>query len=384
LSSGNESDGSDNLDLGPEPTSVMTAKQAAESILSWAKTNHLLSKGPVEDAIEDDAADLELLPQQLFESQTVKAVLRKRSINLVIYSEAERKVTIFTQGRLTKGERKIMPFHAAHGVKVEYKLGGIATVRGGEPSPDVNFPFSLHNGLVCCGSSIHPVNCLGAGTFGAIVKDEHGTLFGLTNNHVSGACNCAAPGLPILCPGPIDANEDSISPFTIGRHIRLLPINEGIPENININVNSDAAIFQIEDAQLISSMQGDRYDTPASVAEPFGGMRVEKFGRTTGFTAGFVGGAVGAPIGVHYAIREYGINKTVYFADAVVVETDNGSAFSKAGDSGSLVVGYNAEGERQAVGLVFAGDVARGLSFILPLPSILQQLGVELVYGHNV
>jgi len=377
---------SDDVELELEPESApatTTAREAAESVLSWAKQNHLLAKGPVEDSIEDDS-DIEMLPQQMFEAQTVKAVLRKRAINLVAFNEAERKVIIYTQARLTKGERKILPFHIGDGVKVEYALGGTAQVKGSPPTPDVYLPYTLHNGAICCGSSIHPVNCLGAGTFGAIVRDAVGKVYGLTNNHVSGACNCAAPGLPILCPGPIDANEDSISPFTIGRHVRLLPINEGIPENIDISANCDVALFEIEDLSQISSMQGDRYDTPEIVADPIGGMVVEKFGRTTGFTSGRVSGMVAAPIGVGYTIREYGINKTVFFEDAVIVEGENGQPFSKGGDSGSLVVGYAADGTRSAVGLVFAGNEQRGLSFILPLPSILHKLGVEMVYGHNV
>lgn len=371
------------LNLGAEAVPVTSAKEAAEGILVWAKQNHLFAKGPVEDSIEEEEAEFEMPPQQLFEAQTVKAVLKRRAINLVAYNETERKVVIFTQARLTKAERKIMPFHAAQGIKVDYMVGGTATVRGGTPSPDGAYPYSLHEGRICCGSSIHPVNCLGAGTFGALVRDADGKMYGLTNNHVSGACNCAAPGLPILCPGPIDANEDSISPFTIGRHTRLLPINEGIPENIDISRNWDAALFEIEDPSQICSRQGEHCDTPPTVAEPTGGMRVEKVGRTTGLTYGTVIGVSGSPLPVGYNIKEYGVSKTVFFEEAMIVQGDNGAPFSKGGDSGSLVMGYDADGNRHAVGLVFAGNEARGLSFILPLPTILNQLEVELVYGHN-
>lgn len=360
------------------------AKNAAESVLAWAKQNHLLAKGPVEDSVEEDETDLELLPQNLFESQSVKAVLKKRAINLVAYSEAEKKVIIFTQAKLTKAEREKMPFQVSPGVTLSYAIGGVASVRGGVPQPDQHYPYSLHNSLVACGSSVHPVNCLGAGTFGAIVKDSSGKLFGLSNNHVSAACNCAAPGLPILCPGPIDANEDSISPFTIGRHTRLLPINDGIPENINVGLNWDAAIFELEDPNLVSSMQASAFDTPSDVADPVGGMLVEKVGRTTGRTSGVLLGVAASPLGVAYNIKEYGINKTVYFEEAWIVQGAHGAMFSRPGDSGSLVVGLHPDGTRKAVGLVFAGNEARGQSFILPLRPILQQLGVELVYGHNV
>ena len=62
----------------------------------------------------------------------------------------------------------------------------------------------------------------------------------------------------------------------------------------------------------------------------------------------------------------------------------NGEPFSKAGDSGSLVVGYDEEGVRHAVGLIFAGNEARGQSFMVSLQVVLQNLGVELVSGLNV
>jgi hypothetical protein len=130
-------------------------------------------------------------------------------------------------------------------------------------------------------------------------------------------------------------------------------------------------------------MQGEQYDTPADLADPYGGLTVEKHGRTTGFTTGVITGVVAAPIPVGYAIKEYGISKTVYFNDVWIAESLPGTYFSRAGDSGSLVVGVWPDGSRKAVGLIFAGN-ERGQSFILPLPSIVNQLGVELVYGHNV
>jgi hypothetical protein len=47
-------------------------------------------------------------------------------------------------------------------------------------------------------------------------------------------------------------------------------------------------------------------------------------------------------------------------------------------------MGYSDDGSRAAVGIVFAGDEAKGLSFILPLPNLLARLSVTLVSGHNV
>jgi hypothetical protein len=100
----------------------------------------------------------------------VKAVLQKRAINLVAFNEAEKKVIVYTHGRLANPERKMMPFQFTAGVRVDYAVGGTAQVRGNAPPPDTFAPYSLHEGRICCGSSIHPVTCMSAGTLGAIVS----------------------------------------------------------------------------------------------------------------------------------------------------------------------------------------------------------------------
>ncbi|MGQ2186038.1 hypothetical protein ACT4MK_22170 [Bradyrhizobium barranii] len=366
----------------PEIGNVPSAKDVAENILAWAKKHRMLQKSPVDEAIESDEVDKNFIPQRMFSQAAVQEVFRRRSINLVGYSEPEGKVVIFTHGKLTASDQKLVPF-SFKGVEIEYIQGGIAQVKGDAPPPRVT-PYTYEGGAVRCGSSIYPVNCRGAGTFGALVRDAAGDLYGLTNNHVGGACNLAAPGLPILCPGSLDANEDAIDPFTIGRHARLLPINDGIPENVDIALNCDTAIFKISDPTRVSSFQGKHRDTPALVVEPVSGMSVEKIGRTTGLTTGKIIAASATPLPVSYKIPEYGITKTVFFNDVYIVVGENGTPFSRAGDSGSLVMGYSASGQRASVGLVFAGDEARGLSFILPLPDLLSRLGVTLVSGHNV
>lgn len=359
-----------------------STREVAENILIWAKKHRMLQKTHVDEAIDSEDVDRDFVPQRMFSQPDVQDIFRRRSINLVGYSEPERKVIIFTNGRLSVTEQKLIPFNFK-GIGIEYVQGGIAQVKGDAPPPRVT-PYTFENGVLRCGSSIYPVNCRGAGTFGALVRDADGTLYGLTNNHVGGACNQAAPGLPILCPGPADASEDTIDPFTIGRHSRLLPINDGIPENVEITQNCDSSIFVISDAGRVSSFQGTNYDTPAICCDPVPGMRVEKFGRTTGATAGKIIAVSATPMPVSYKIPEYGVAKVVFFNDVYIVAGDNNAAFSRPGDSGSLVVGYTPEGVRVAVGLVFAGNESRGLSFILPLPNVLSRMNVTLVSGHNV
>ena len=351
-------------------------------MLAWAKQHNLFDKVPLEEAIEDVGGSF-AAGGDAFRAQAVEEILRKKSINLVGFSEKEKKVVIFTNGKLSKTDEKILPFHTA-GFNFEYIQGGIAYVKGNPPPPQMPKPYSLHGGRYTCGSSIFPAHCVGAGTFGLIVRDQAGHLYGMTNNHVAGACNHAMPGLPILAPGPLDANEDACDPFTIGRHHRLLPINDGIPENIAIDVNWDVSIFRLTDPDRVTSMQGTAFDTPHAVVSPVPSMRVQKVGRTTGLTSGTIVAQSASPVPVQYQVSEYGVRKNVFFETVYIVQGDNGLPFSRPGDSGSLVVADDGQGNAHAVGLVFAGNEQRGLSFILPLPEIMQKLSVEIVSGHHV
>jgi hypothetical protein len=364
---------------GPE-----SAKELAENVLAWAKKHNLFSKVPLEDAVET-ARDSDFVREEgsVFRAQAVEEILRKKSINLVGFNELQKKVVIFTHGRLNKSEQKILPFHTG-GYTIEYLQGGIAQVKGNPPPPENPRPFYQRDGRYACGSSIFPAHCVGAGTFGLMATDNAGKLYGLTNNHVSGACNNAMPGLPILAPGPLDATEDACDPFTIGRHARLLPINDGIPENIDIGVNCDASIFEITDPTRVTSFQGTYFDTPSTVAEPQPSTTVEKVGRTTGHTRGIIVGQSASPVPVNYVVNEYGVRKNVFFERVYVVLGQEGQPFSRSGDSGSLAVEVAPDGTRKAVGLVFAGNEQRGLSFILPLPEIMTKLGLSVVSGHNV
>jgi hypothetical protein len=130
-------------------------------------------------------------------------------------------------------------------------------------------------------------------------------------------------------------------------------------------------------------MQGNLYDTPAVVTYPQPGMAVEKIGRTTGLTKGVIVAQSASPVPVGYNVNEYNVRKTVFFEEVFIIMSQDGP-FSRPGDSGSLVVHTDASGNRHSVGLVFAGDVDRGLSFMLPLEPILTKLQLEIVGRHNV
>jgi hypothetical protein len=158
--------------------------------------------------------------------------------------------------------------------------------------------------------------------------------------------------------------------------------------NIEPKEKLDAAIFRIRDEGLVTSYQGQAYDTPAATGPLVPGMMVEKVGRTTGHTKGQVISQMYGAFPVNYTAALYGFNGSVLF-EPVFCIVGNGSIFSDSGDSGSLITSVDANGNRIAVGLVFAGmpDVnAPGgkLTLALPLEPVLNQLGVTLVSGHNV
>ena len=102
---------------------------------------------------------------------------------------------------------------------------------------------------------------------------------------------------------------------------------------------------------------------PASAAV---NMAVQKCGRTTGCTKGTVG-AINATINVQYSA---GVAR---FVDQVVITGSRGP-FSKAGDSGSLIVTDNASAS--PVALLFAGGQTTTIGN--PIGAVLSALNVTI------
>ena len=95
------------------------------------------------------------------------------------------------------------------------------------------------------------------------------------------------------------------------------------------------------------------------------GMRVRKYGRTTGYTEGNVT-LLNATVNISYSTMAG--PKTARFTGTVVTE-----AMSQGGDSGSLIVDV---AENKAVGLLFAGSSLA--TIFVPINSVLDQLNVNL------
>lgn len=356
----------------------MNAESVALTLKAWAQEKHLLDNNCLVTIPPGDD-----LREQIFGGNPVTAlsegILRRRGLTAIAFNNARNEVIVFTHRAVAQKDKKILPASVDQAVSIRYIHGGIAQA-GAPTPPGVQHPYVFANGSYACGGSIHPARHFGCGTLGCLVTDAHGEIFGLSNNHVTGLCNYAHEGEKILAPGHGDITANGIDPFTIGYHHRSLPMVNGVPDNVDILANRDAAIIRIADTSKVSSMQGSVYDTPGITVDLAAGQQVEKVGRTTGHTTGTVIGQMAGPYQVGYSVP--GVGPAFAFFDPVFVIQGNNGPFSQPGDSGSLITAMIGA-DRYAVGLVFAGD-QQGLAYALPLSPILTTLNVTLVTGHNV
>lgn len=201
-----------------------------------------------------------------------------------------------------------------------------------------------------------------AGTIGCRVTD--GTkVFALSNNHVYADENQASLGDNVLQPGPYDGGmdpDDFIGTLWDFEDI-FFETSPGVgPDNY-----IDAAIALSSDLLLDNMTPVDGYGLPKSTPiDEVIGMKVMKYGRTTGWTKGQID-SINASVRVSY---DQGI---AIFRGQIIIRPGK---FSAGGDSGSLIVvndvtvvgkGKNAtvnatviEGpdHRKPVGLLFAGS----------------------------
>lgn len=232
------------------------------------------------------------------------------------------------------------------------------------------------------------VDCC-SGTLGALVQDNAGKQYILSNNHVLARSDHAALGDPIVQPGLIDnnctPNGEGAGTVPVAWLSQWLQLSSA-------NTNADAAIAQVGSRTVNAngkilelgsrSANGELTAAAPGVSSSGGkgetatlGMHVAKSGRTTGLTCAGVS-AIDLDVSVDYfkdcAETQPYLTKT--FTHQVAISGDH---FSDAGDSGSLVVDTaNAE----PVGLLFAGGVDNaGVSHAVanPASDVLNELAEE-------
>ena len=200
-----------------------------------------------------------------------------------------------------------------------------------------------------------------AGTIGARVTD--GTkVYALSNNHVYANENNANIGDAVLQPGAFDGGS-------AGDEIGTLSAFEPIVFSEAANNVIDAAIALSSTSLLGNATPTDGYGTPqTATAEAIIGMKVLKYGRTTGQTKGRVS-AINGTFKVTY---DTGVAR---FVNQIVITP---GAFSAGGDSGSLIVvdSKRTNDHHKPVGLLFAGSSLYTIAN--PIGPVLDAFGVTI------
>jgi hypothetical protein len=206
-----------------------------------------------------------------------------------------------------------------------------------------------------------------AGTLGCLVR-QNGQVMILSNNHVLANSNAAAPGDPILQPGPYDGGSlpvDLIAelhqfvPISFGE----APSDCGFARAVTALLNAGCRVIGSRTRYRIFRIQAADNLVDAAIARPLSnadvsaeildigsiqglgrgelGMRVQKSGRTTSLTLGEI-----VQVDVTADVQ-YGAGQIARFTDQLMA-----GAMSQGGDSGSAVLNDG----RQLVGLLFAGS----------------------------
>lgn len=211
------------------------------------------------------------------------------------------------------------------------------------------------------GMSTGNSNECSAGTIGAKVSTSKG-VFALSNNHVFARENAAALGEKIYQPGRYDLNCAS------GSKYEWATLDSFEPISFSGNNTVDVALAKLNNAgDLSASTPPNGYGLPSSTTLPATlNMAVQKYGRTTGLTTGRV-------TGVSVTIRVQYTDGVATFINQVQI-TGNRGAFSKAGDSGSLIV---TQSGNNPIALLFAGGQTS--TFANPIDAVMRTVGGSIV-----
>jgi hypothetical protein len=227
---------------------------------------------------------------------------------------------------------------------------GTASVKPTDYARPAYVGMSTGNALECA-----------AGTIGAKIS-KGGTIYALSNNHVYARENAASLGETIYQPGRYDLSCASGSQYAWATLAFFKSISFGGNNTV------DVALAKLNNGgQLNATTPPDGYGAPSSTtANATLNMGVMKYGRTTALTTGVV-------VGVNVTIRVQYTDGIATFVSQVQIKGDKG-AFSRAGDSGSLIVTRTG---RNPVALLFAGGQTS--TFANPIGPVLQAVGGTIV-----
>jgi hypothetical protein len=285
-------------------------------------------------------------------------------------------------GRLADGRPEVTVFarNASAAAKLPRNLDGIPVVvevtgditilpEKADASPrarpgggGATSPTSFFSSPVPIGVSTGRADECAAGTIGARVKSGN-TTYALSNNHVFAKENGGHVGDLIYQPGRYDlACATDNSTYGLGTLANFRAIKFDGSDNV-----VDVAIVTATQRTLGNGTPTNGYGIPSSTTTAAAlNMAVQKYGRTTGLTTGVV-------VGVSVVVNVQYTDGVARFVDQVQIRGDKGS-FSRAGDSGSLIV--TRDSNRRPVALLFAGGQTS--TFANPIGAVLSALNVTI------
>jgi hypothetical protein len=195
-----------------------------------------------------------------------------------------------------------------------------------------------------------------SGTLGALVQNQSGDQFILSNAHVlvhdmvasSADPDVAAIGNPVNQAGLVDVSCQVRPEDYVANLSTLSSLNPGAGSFVDAAVASVIPGYVSPDGAILQI--GTISSTPVAAVL---NQAVKKSGRTTGLTGSRVEG-LNATVSVGYSMECGGTSFSTTFTGQIIAG-NRGSKFIAGGDSGSLMV-ENVESNPRAIGLLYAGS----------------------------
>ena len=211
-----------------------------------------------------------------------------------------------------------------------------------------------------------------SGTLGCLVR-RNGAFFILSNNHVLDRAGQGSTGDPVVQPGLIDNNcsaATKVATLSQAAPLRTSNVDAAIAQIVPGAVATSGSILDLGPAGSTTIEPAPPSSTlanPASVLAA--GVRVAKSGRSTGLTCGPLI-SISTDVSVDYSNTCEGPTVfTVIFRNQLLID---GSSFSAAGDSGSLIVTSDTA---RPLGLLYGGNGDRTVAH--PIADVLNALQDE-------
>ena len=218
----------------------------------------------------------------------------------------------------------------------------------------------------CCISLAKPTG--GFGTLGCLVVAASGNLCILSNDHVMGGIPGGGVGSKVVQRAFGSSDLTNI----------IATVEQTITPQINSpNNDVDAAIAStmksLVSAQALGYGQIDPNDLGVQEVSQFdvlNRLTVQKSGMRTGFTQGVISGIMQFP-NVNYGTAT---NPRIAGFNGIIRVSGVDGPFSLPGDSGSLVV---ESATKRPVGLLFAGNQDGSTTFVIPIQTVIDRLGLQ-------